>query len=627
MGEQRFSRSEREREGYDCDKWPSIDLAVLPDSIRGTTEIRIKAIRAFLKEGASLEEIEEKYGIARSTLYRVIEKCEALDKSGAPVGWTAAIPYKRSGEKKYHRTADPDSAALSSGKGYSGAFTQFVEKHEILADWLIVQARKYKSRRSGGDYFIAIHKAFVRQCISCGVSEHEYPLNHKTQGITGLKKWLLDKHRELRAERELRSFEANENVRDIDPSDILEQVEADGHKLDIRLVIRERDAYGEPVEYEILRVWLICLIEKFSRCVLGYSLALGHNYDQVDLLTAIYRALSPHTRPPLCIPDTRYRDEGGFPSETTGAWQTWSTLKVDNAWAHKAKHVIEVLNDRLGCVVEFGRPHTPNDRPIVERFFLYLVQNFSHKIIGTTGSESKDEIKARLSPKSKNPLKMLLSLEELESAIDIVISDYNGRPHSAIQGHTPLDLYLTRLSTRALPPNTLPLRFQNESSFTRIREVKTVQANAKHGGAFINFAYQKYRNPDVLRSNSAGQKMIIEYSRRDVSSINLLDEFGAFVGVLTPPPPYSTTMHSYKLQTEISKAVKDGQFRFSDNETFVEAVRRFQLKGSKVTRESATYLYKNTGMVSSGVPVEEVEHPVEPEPKNDRVKLFKVFTF
>lgn len=65
--------------------------------------------------------------------------------------------------------------------------------------------------------------------------------------------------------------------------------------------------------------------------------------------------------------------------------------------------------------------------------FLYLVQNFSHKIIGTTGSESADEIKARLSPKSKNPLKMLLSLEELESAVDIVISDYNGRPHASIK--------------------------------------------------------------------------------------------------------------------------------------------------------------------------------------------------
>lgn len=99
MSDQRFSRSEREREGYDCDKWRAVDLTVLPDALRGPTENRIKAIRAFLKEGASLEEIQEKYGIPRSTLYRVIDKCEALDKSGSPAGWVAAIPYKRSGEK------------------------------------------------------------------------------------------------------------------------------------------------------------------------------------------------------------------------------------------------------------------------------------------------------------------------------------------------------------------------------------------------------------------------------------------------------------------------------------------------------------------------------------------------
>jgi transposase InsO family protein len=597
---------------------------VLPDSIRGAAESRINAIWAFLKEGASLEEVQEKYGISRSTLYRVMAKCEELDKDGRPTGWAAAIPYKRTCEKKYNRTAQPDS---SSTQGYSGVFTQLVEQQPELEKWLKTQARRYKPQQSGGDYFTAIHKAFVRKCVECGVGDDEYPLNRKTQGITGLKKWLKDKHREFKAEQELQSSLLNESARDIDPHDILEQVEADGHKLDIRLVIRETDAYGESVEYEILRVWLICLIEKFTRCVLGYSLALGHNYDQVDLLTAVYRALSPHKRPRICIPNTHYRDEGGFPSETAGAWQTWSTLKLDNAWAHKANHVIEVLTDRLGCVVEFGRPHTPNDRPIVERFFLYLVQNFTHRIIGTTGSETGDEIKMRLSPKSKKPLKMLLSLDELESALDIVISDYNGRPHSAIQGHTPLDLYLLRLGARALPPNSLPIRFQHESAFTKIREPKTVQTNAKYGGGFINFAYQKYRNPDVLRSNSAGRKMFIEYSRKDVSTINLLDESGEFVGVLTPSPPYSTTPHSYKLQMEISKAVKDGQFRFSESESFIEAVRRFQLKGNKMSRESATNLYKSTGSVASVSQDEFVVESVESETKQDRVKLFKVFTF
>jgi hypothetical protein len=200
-------------------------------------------------------------------------------------------------------------------------------------------------------------------------------------------------------------------------------------------------------------------------------------------------------------------------------------------------------------------------------------------------------------------------------------------PNQKVFFRVSLDLYLSRLAARGLPPNTLPVRFQHEAAFTKAREIKTVKTNAKYGGAFINFAYQKYRNPDVLRSNSAGQKMIIEYSRRDVSSINLLDEFGKFVGVLTPPPPYSNTAHSYKLQTEISKAVKDGQFRFSDNESFLEAVRRFQLKGNKMSRASATSLYKHTGVVSSTPPVEETTLPVEPEPQHERVKLLKVFTF
>jgi putative transposase len=46
-----------------------------------------------------------------------------------------------------------------------------------------------------------------------------------------------------------------------------------------------------------------------------------------------------------------------------------------------------------------------------------------------------------------------------------------------------------------------------------------------------------------------------------------------------------------------------------------------------MTRESATNLYKNTGMVSSGSSVEEETTPPTSESQVDRVKLFKVFTF
>jgi transposase InsO family protein len=464
-------------------------------------------------------------------------------------------------------------------------------------------------------------------CETLQISHAAYPFCRKTEAKSALRRHLIDLAKMIKGQEEQANYESN--IRDIvTPVDILDQVEADGHEVDVRLVIEERDSYGQPVRYEILRIWLIVLIDVFSRCILGYSIALGRNYDQVDLLSAIYSSLAPHVRPPLCIPDTLYTAEGGFPSEGAGAWETWDTLKLDNAWAHRAKHVLTVLQDRIGCVAEFGRVHTPNDRPFIERFFLFLTQHFSHRIIGTTGNDSRDTIIKRLSPKSKNPVKMLISLDELRSAIDIVLSDYNGRPHSSLQGHTPLNIFRLRMSERALPANRLPEQYQQAGEFVMVREMVVVKSSSKFGGAYVNFLYLKYRNPEILRSDSAGRKMYVEYARNDISVIRLLDEAGSPLGMLMPPEPWCRHPHSFKLRTELCKAIKDGQLAFERNETVHQALRRAKLSSEGMSRSLATTLFKQSGRVSEE-PAEntimEREKGSEPTVKSPR--LTKVYTY
>jgi transposase InsO family protein len=623
----RFSRKEYLASGHDCDAWKSIDVDLLSDDIRGKTEKIIKAIRAFLKEDASLGEIEEKYGLNRCTLYRSINKCLALDCDGVPTGYKGAIPYRRTTSQKYNREKVLGSSNCSEIQGDAGAFSKFINDYPDIKPWLEKVARAYKPRKQGGDNFDVLHNAFLEQCASLQVSKNQYPYNRKTLARSALREYLKARNRELLALQEKERLASD--TRDIvPPTDILQQVEADGHMIDIRLVIEETDSYGQPIRYEILRVWLILLIDVFSRCVLGYSIALGQTYDQIDLLKAIFNSLAPHQRPPQALPNISYLSSGGFPNENGSAWETWATIKFDNAWAHKAKHVARVLHDRVGCVAEFGRPYTPNDRPIIERFFLFIVQHYSHRIIGTTGSDSRDKIIERLSPKSRDPLQMLLTLEELKSTIDIVVSDYNGRSHSSLQAHSPLEIFCLRRDEAMLPPNKLPESYRDAALFTMVRESVVVKTSSKYGGAYINFAYLKYKNLDILRSDSAGRHLFIEYSREDVSVVRLLDEDGAFVGILSPPHPWCLQPHSLKVRSELWMATKDGQFQFARGETPCEAIRRHKSPTGNASRRVATALYKETGRVTDEAPAVTA---VEAEPATkisvERVKLTKVFTF
>lgn len=623
----RFSKAQFKVDGGDCTLWPSIDIDLLPEKYRETTLLRINAIKAFLNEGASLNEIEDKYKVSRATLYRAIERCETVSEDGRVLGFKGVIPYLRASSTKYHRSKSVDSRSDASDVGDAGAFHKLLDDHDELRRWVDKVARKYKSRKEGGEPLAEIHNAFMSLCESLEIPSTAYPFCRKTQAKSALRTYLINAGKRLKAQNE-QAYHESKVDENVVPVDILEQVEADGHEVDIRLVVEESDQYGQPVRYEILRVWLIVLIDVFSRCVLGYSLALGRNYDQVDLLSAIYNSLAPHPPPPLCIPDTFYSEEGGFPLEGESAWETWSTLKLDNAWAHRAKHVLTVLQDRVGCITEFGRIHTPNDRPFVERFFLFLTQHFSHRVIGTTGSDSKDSIIQRLSPKSSNPLKLLITLKELNSAIDIVLSDYNGRPHSSLQGHTPLSVFKLRSSERLLPPNLLPEQYRKADEFIMVREQVVVKSSSSFGGAYINFAYLKYRNPEILRSDSTGRKLYVEYARNDVSVLRLLDETGTKLGMLMPPEPWCRHPHSLKLRTVLWKAIREGQFAFERNESVHQALRRHQLSNEGMSRHLATELFKQSGRISEEPPLSATaEQETQTEDSVRPPRLTKVFTF
>jgi transposase InsO family protein/transposase-like protein len=623
----RFSRVQFKVDGGDCNLWPPVDADLIPEDLRSDARSRVNAIKAYLNEDASVEEVEEKYGVHRSTLYRMIKRCESRDDDGRVLGFKGAIPYWRNSADKYNRLKAIEQQVDSEERGDAGVFQQLIDEHIALREWLGAQARKYKPRKEGGEHFAVLHSAFLALCASLEIPDTKYPFCRKTKARSALRSHLIKTAKTLKSQSEADYNESR--VRDIvPPTDIMEDVEADGHEVDIRLVIEETDRYGQPVRYEILRIWLITLIDVFSRCVLGYSIALGRNYDQIDLLSAVYNSMAPHRRPPLCIPETSYMMGGGFPSEEGCAWETWSTLKLDNAWAHRAKHVLTVLQDRVGCVAEFGRVHVPNDRPFIERFFRFLTEHFSHRVIGTTGSNSLDKIIERLSPKSKDPLKLLITLDELHSALDIVLSDYNGRQHSSLQGHTPLDIFHLRMSARAMPANSLPEEFQNADEFVMVREKVVIKSSSKYGGAYVNFAYLKYRNAEILRSDSTGRTMFIEYSRTDISIVRLLDEAGSLVGMLIPPDPWSRTPHSLKLRLELCKAIKDGQLKFEGNETVHDAFRRSKVAGEGVSRSVATTLFKQSGRVfKDSAPPLSSNHEEDTDTRVKPPRLTKVFTF
>ena len=72
-----------------------------------------------------------------------------------------------------------------------------------------------------------------------------------------------------------------------------EVVQFDGHKIDLRLTVKMIDPHGFERLLEINRIWILVLLDVFTRAVVGYVLTLSKEYNKDDVATAMQAALVP----------------------------------------------------------------------------------------------------------------------------------------------------------------------------------------------------------------------------------------------------------------------------------------------------------------------------------------------
>lgn len=604
---QRFSRSRLLQQGVKLEDWPTPDLRALPEELKEKVENRISALKAFFLQGASCEEIKNRYGVARSSLYLMVEKALQPDKEGEYIGYRAAILQFRVRPNVRHLDLT-DDGDQQPAFGEAGLFSQLLQRYPELDSLMRRYAGLYKSRKEGGARrLVDFHIGFLTKCEELGICAPQYPFSREGKAQRSFARHLHTKAIEIAQEKRAQARGA-EDLAILPPIEPLQEVELDGHSLDIRLTVQEVDTYGLICVTEILTLWVILVIDVFTRCVLGYSLALGKNYDQTDLLTAIYNSLAPHKRPPSVISGLFYKVQGGFPSDKNPAvaWCCGLMYKLDNAMSHKAKDVEAKLREIVGCIADFGPPHRPDERAIVETFFRYLVDNFSHRVIGTTGARPNDEIIKRLAPKGGD-LSLLLTVEELHQALDVVISDYNGRPHTGTTPHSPLQLFLRTVSERELIFPKLRPENRDIRKFTCRTALVPVHQDGPQS-AFINFKGARYRNLPVL-SFSVGGEVMVEWDPMNISYLRVYDVKGGYLGEVFPPSLWSSP-HSEKLRLRLQRSLKSGQIAYREGNSIPDLLRSLQLSEGWKEREIATYNLKHLGAATLPSNTEKAPKPV-----------------
>ena len=549
----------------DLSQWPEFDPGALPTQQRKTFVARRQAVELYVVNTA-VSAIEAQTGIDRRQLYRLLAYGCAAHSDGRVFGWRALVPYTR--VAKYQRTVKV--RPRRDGAGAAGAFGLLVDANPGLQDWIVQQLRAkrvsvvqistdngLKLRVQG---LTKLHLDFLEQCRRLHLTPADYPFNTHHMGIRSLAVAVraaclgtFERGAHLAGASHLKGMPKSPPGAAPIAMQALDVVEFDGHRLDVRLKVVVRDPLGFEQEFEIERIWLLVIVDVWSRAVLGYHLSLNREYSRYDVIRTIENALSPHRPREFTLAGIGYGEHGGFPSGKLSelGYASWRWFKLDNAKANLAADVQYALADFIGCLIDAGPAHSPDDRPYIERFFGTVASSLSSRLPGYTGTNARDIRRALADPKGN--LRLFVSLAELEDLIEASLAQYNAWPHNGLNGRTPLEAIEHSVRGQGAMINWLPEAKRRTLCLMHTPHTSTVRGYLDQGQRpHVNFHGVRYTNA-VLASTVLllGRKLRLYYNSQDLRTVRAFADDGAEIGVLKAQGAWGEIVHDLKLRQEV----------------------------------------------------------------------------
>jgi len=618
FGSLRFSRGGVPESLSHLESWPTVDLMALPPKDRAGFKARCEAIRLFLEQSSMpVSAIAEATGVQPAAIYRALKRCWTKHSDGQIYGFRGAIPYARF--KSYTRTA-PVRASYDGHGGASGAFERLLATYPKIRQLLLKYAKNRNKKIQGATVFRKsieeIHQQFQRACREEGIGPTDYPFSESRLAFRSLQKFFKQTADQdfSAAVRHAGGMKAGAAVSDMDQAPAatrgFEVVQFDGHKIDLRLTVKMIDPHGFERLLEINRVWILVLLDVYTRAVIGYTLTLSKEYNKDDVAMAIQAALVPFKPRVYKIPKLAIQQGGGFPSSVVPrtAYACWDWFAIDGAKAHLAGDTLVRLNEIVGCWTDNGPAGEPNERPFIERFFHLISRYFAHKLPGSLGN-SPDSIEKALCDIGGD-LRLLVEYDELEELIEVVIANYNGDAHGGVGGRTPLEAMALSVERQGYL-RSLPKQLRGSLCLLQEARIVTVKGVVKDGvRPHINFSHVKYTS-DVLADNAAliGKKIRIYYDVRDIRTVKAYFEDGSELGVLRASRPWCFSPHSLRVRQEIFRLLAERKIALHEGDDPLDVWAKYKWSQSKTSKKAANDLAKahKAGALPVFRPISQVE--------------------
>lgn len=539
----------------DLSLWQAVDDMALPEEKRKGYYDNKVALELYRSQ-SSLKEIEERTGLSKQSLYKLVERCLTRHLDGKHWGYRACVPGTRIGA-----TPDPvrDREKIEAEDPRAGAMAAFFRVYPQIESALKLYLKT--GRRRGLRHkerirtALKLHVYFLSLCAEEGVPHTRFPYTSRTTGLSAVSRYF--RSWELQQRQADKSGRQPHELGGVAPaSRIYEAVEVDGHEIDYVCRINVSDPVtGAEHWVMITRFWIIIVVEIVSRAVLGYSVSYGHkNYTQFDFIRAIKNALLPWKPREISIPGVSYEPGEGLPSGVIPecAFACFDRLHIDNAKAHLSAAALDEVESKIGCVPVLGPLASPDSRPFVEGFNRVVEESGFHRLPGTVGSKTS----------SRDPAQddggdcPRLSGNQLLDFVDVMLARLMNRMVVAANGLTPLQFIEKQAKGGVQLIRYVPA--EQRAHFDNYDVIANATVSSNEGVPTIRFKNGRYTGPNMTKEY-IGSELLIKANSQDLRRISAsVSRSGEKLGELLVERRFRFSAHSVATRREIRKLENQG---------------------------------------------------------------------
>jgi hypothetical protein len=576
---------------------------------------RKQAVIAYLN-GTSFAKIQQDFGYSKRQIYRMLERCLTPRPNGSMYGFLALPPGVVIAPYQRKSPISPELAAQT--KGLAGAFMQLMAEEADL--YRYVEERALRSgRKTSAALAKTIHPEFLKKCAKVR-APNQYPFISEEKGIRALARF-IERLRETHYTSEAGKQDAATTMDGpltAQPSGAqqlrpFEEAEHDGHNGDFYFVLKLRGRHGDWVYTTPMRLWLLLLIDRASRAILGYSYQLGStNYPAIAVMRSFVHAMTPWKPLSLSLPGLAYKEGSGFPSGVAprSRGRLIDLVCFDNAKANTAELTMKALTTVMGASLNYGRVSYPIARPFIERLNQTLeTHGFRRLPIGFDPKGPQQERKRALKAATEHAV----TPDELAQVLDVILANYNADPHSDLVNRSP-NQFIRMWDSQTVTPVR---RVENPEELTckllRLEYIRTVRGGGESGRPpYVELFGARYRN-DILRrmTDSVGKKVrVIADMDGDMRLIRAFLRRGQKelpLGILKACPPWHLVPHNLDLRQQIRKANKIAKIVVKPGSDIVQTFRQIKQREAEEHASAANKLAKAGAIPDVKMPERELD--------------------